>query len=133
MVGRYDDAADAVLSPSINRSLFGDPRDIEEAARLIRAAPRKVSDPAALPVLHDWLGFVYGLAGAPERVLDFPDRLVAVDSFAYVALFQATYVPVRKTERFKAFVRNVGLVDYWKARGWPDLCKPVGANDFACE
>jgi hypothetical protein len=84
-------------------------------------------------VLHDWLGFVYGLAGAPERVLDFPDRLVAVDSFAYVALFQATYVPVRKTERFKAFVRNVGLVDYWKARGWPDLCKPVGANDFACE
>jgi hypothetical protein len=41
--------------------------------------------------------------------------------------------PLHKTERFKAYMRNTGLVDYWKARGWPDLCKPVGANDFACE
>jgi hypothetical protein len=41
--------------------------------------------------------------------------------------------PLRKTERFKAHMRKAGLVDYWKARGWPDLCKPVGANDFVCE
>jgi hypothetical protein len=39
---------------------------------------------------------------------------------------------VRKTERFKTLVRAAGLVDYWKARGWPDLCHPVGADDFAC-
>ena len=28
--------------------------------------------------------------------------------------------PVRKTERFKAYARKSGLVDYWRARGWPD-------------
>ena len=39
---------------------------------------------------------------------------------------------LRKTERFKAFMRKAGLVDYWRARGWPDLCHPVGADDFAC-
>jgi len=38
-----------------------------------------------------------------------------------------------KTERFKALVRNVSLVDYWRARGWPDLCHPIGADDFVCE
>ena len=43
------------------------------------------------------------------------------------------YAPVRKTERFKAFVRNAGLVDYWRARGWPDLCRPMGADDFVCD
>jgi len=40
--------------------------------------------------------------------------------------------PLRKTERFRAHLRNIGLVDYWRARGWPDFCKPVGANDFEC-
>jgi hypothetical protein len=39
---------------------------------------------------------------------------------------------VRKTERFKAYVRKAGLVDYWRARGWPDLCRPVGTDDFVC-
>jgi len=41
--------------------------------------------------------------------------------------------PLRKTERFKKFARRGGYVDYWRARGWPDLCRPVGADDFECD
>ena len=26
-----------------------------------------------------------------------------------------------------------GLVDYWRARGWPDLCRPMGVDDFVCD
>ncbi len=42
---------------------------------------------------------------------------------------------LRKTSRFKEFVREIGLVDYWKEYGWPDkdLCHPVGDDDFECE
>jgi len=40
--------------------------------------------------------------------------------------------PVRKTERFKAYVRKMGFVDYWRAKGWPDLCHPTTMDDFAC-
>jgi hypothetical protein len=40
---------------------------------------------------------------------------------------------VRKTARFKAFARDAGLVEYWRARGWPAPCHPVGANDFTCD
>jgi hypothetical protein len=40
---------------------------------------------------------------------------------------------LRKTERFKTLVRDAGFVDVWRVRGWPDLCRPVGADDFACE
>jgi hypothetical protein len=32
-----------------------------------------------------------------------------------------------------AVVRRIGLVDYWRARGWRDHCHPLGADDFACE
>jgi hypothetical protein len=30
-------------------------------------------------------------------------------------------------------MREFGFVDLWKARGWPDLCHPIGADDFVCD
>jgi hypothetical protein len=48
-------------------------------------------------------------------------------------LWFPAHAPLRKTERFKAWARNVGLVDYWRARGWPDLCRPMGTDDFVCD
>jgi hypothetical protein len=27
---------------------------------------------------------------------------------------------------------NAGYVDYWRARGWPDLCHPTTGDDFVC-
>ena len=84
--------------------------------------------------LGDWLGWIYLHVGAPERSLEGEERRVQVgliDFFYNVWLPE--YAPVRKTERFKALMRNTGIVAYWKARGWPDLCHPVGAGDFACK
>jgi hypothetical protein len=42
---------------------------------------------------------------------------------------------VRQLNRFKKFVREIGLVDYWKEYGWPDnhICRPVGDDDFECD
>jgi TolB-like protein len=35
--------------------------------------------------------------------------------------------------RFKQILRDLGLVDYFRASGkWPDICKPVGKDDFEC-
>ena len=42
------------------------------------------------------------------------------------------YAAVRKTTRFKQYIRDSGAYAYWKAKGWPDLCHPVGGDDFAC-
>ena len=39
---------------------------------------------------------------------------------------------VRRLPAFRQLVRDMGLVDYWRESGWPDLCKPVGADDFEC-
>jgi tetratricopeptide (TPR) repeat protein len=131
MAGRFNDAANTVLS--ITRNFFGDPQAVEEAARLIRGAPAKVSDPSALPAWNSYLDFVYFYVGAPERLLDYPERAMQADELTAVEWFAQNYAPARKTERFKRLVRDAGLVDYWKARGWPDLCRPVGADDFVCD
>ncbi len=39
---------------------------------------------------------------------------------------------VRATDEFKAIVRDMGLVEYWRAYGWNDFCQPLGDDDFEC-
>ena len=38
-----------------------------------------------------------------------------------------------REKAFKAFARNAGLVEYWRAKGWPEFCRPIGVDDFVCE
>ena len=38
----------------------------------------------------------------------------------------------RKSDIFKAVMRESGVLAYWQARGFPPQCKPVGGDDFVC-
>jgi tetratricopeptide (TPR) repeat protein len=128
--GRFADAADTLLriTTQIDR------RSVEDAARLLRSAPSVTDQPAKLPALVAELGFVYAYTGAPERVLEYPEQAVKEGDFVTIGtVWHPTSASLRKTERFKALMRNAGLVDYWRARGWPDLCRPMGADDFVCD
>ncbi|MBN1625066.1 MAG: hypothetical protein JW944_00965 [Deltaproteobacteria bacterium] len=40
---------------------------------------------------------------------------------------------VRQTPRFKEFLREIGLVDYWNKFGWPDICYKLDNGDFECD
>ena len=41
---------------------------------------------------------------------------------------------MRQLPEFKDFVREMGLVDYWRKSGkWGDFCRPVGNDDFVCD
>jgi TolB-like protein len=128
--GRYGEAADAMrIIPS---GIFL-PGAVDESARILRAAPAQ----ATSPVRSGYLGFVYLYAGAPDRVLDYFED-TAKAGYPGIGnntnfLWSPSYAPVRKMQRFKTYVRKIGLVDYWRARGWPDLCRPVGADDFVCD
>jgi len=41
-------------------------------------------------------------------------------------------VSARRQPGFKALVREIGLVDYWRKTRWADYCQPKG-DDFECE
>ena len=32
----------------------------------------------------------------------------------------------------KAFLQELRLPEYWRQVGWPDMCQPVGEDDFEC-
>ena len=42
----------------------------------------------------------------------------------------------RQDPAFQGFAKRMGMVDYWKRYGWPDLCKPTpttGPDAFTCQ
>jgi tetratricopeptide (TPR) repeat protein len=130
--GQYSDAADALFKLP---SEFAPAATVETAASLLRAAPVAAASPQTLPRLGI-LGFAYLYAGAPGRALEFNegdlDAGFFVPAFA-VALWHPSYAAVRKTERFKAYVRRAGMVEYWQQKGWPNECRSLGVGDFVCD
>jgi TolB-like protein/DNA-binding winged helix-turn-helix (wHTH) protein len=48
------------------------------------------------------------------------------------ALWQPLFKDVRKLPAFKDLVRELGLVEYWRAYGWSDFCHPSSGEDFVC-
>ncbi len=50
--------------------------------------------------------------------------------------FYAVWYPVmsevRQLPGFKELMTDLNLVEYWRASGWADLCRPLGDDDFTC-
>ena len=128
--GRYNDAAE-VLREIPSRALPAG--TVDEAVRLLRAAPAPVQAASPPTMLSKgWFGWVYLYAGAPDRALDFSQGQADAGYWDANWLWFPGYAPVRKTEQFKALMRKAGQVEYWRERGWPEFCHPVGNDDFAC-
>ena len=129
--GRYAQAADTLLAISDEDQISR--QSVEDAARLLRTAPVQVKVPTALPALNSELHFVYAYVGALDRVMEYQEYNLEIQYTIDRDLWLPEFAQVRKTQRFKSFVRKIGLVDFWRARGWPDLCRPMGTDDFVCD
>jgi len=126
---QYAKAADTLLQ--IQAQV---PREVvEQAVQILRSAPAKVSNPAALPTLNNEMNFVYAHVGALDRVMEYYEYGLRIGNVqGAVRLWDPVYAPLRKTDRFKKFVREYGLVDFWRAKGWPEFCRPTATDDFEC-
>ncbi|HEY4265518.1 MAG TPA: tetratricopeptide repeat protein [Micropepsaceae bacterium] len=126
--GRYGEAADALLEAAPG---FYRPGAVEIAAGLLRTAPVHAVSVESLPKLGP-LSFVYLYAGAPERALE-PAEDGDPDAPTAMLLWHPSAAAARKTVRFKTLVHGTGMVEFWRARGWPDLCRAQGPDDFVCD
>jgi TolB-like protein/Tfp pilus assembly protein PilF len=94
--------------------------------------------PAALAATDDlppdefvfYASILLGDADRAARVVHNLER--GTDVITYVMWWEVAR-PMRKTQDFQRFVRAVGLEELWRVRGWPDKCRPEGADDYVCE
>jgi hypothetical protein len=52
----------------------------------------------------------------------------------YLYLFISVPVaqPLLADPRAKGLLNRYGFVTYWREKGWPALCRPLGSDDFEC-
>jgi adenylate cyclase len=140
--GRFSEAADALMDgPDADSAM------IRETVRLLRDGPAQTLPSQSALQFDDTGGdigaraidFLYLSSDVPGEVLSrVLDNLESRADAGFVGgevnyIWHPAYAPLRRTERFKSFMRKAGYVDYWRAKGWPELCRPVGANDFTCD
>ena len=100
------------------------------ALRVIRAA---FDDPACqdggrLSAIAHWAVY-YGDKDLALRA--FRRAFVEMRSIVLIEVWQPLFAEVRRDPRFKDILREVGLVDHWRATGrWGDFARPVGDDDF---
>jgi len=71
--------------------------------------------------------------GNIELALDQVADSIPYDATFYTEFWFPNMLRVRQHPAFKQFAREQGLLELWRARGWPDLCRPVGDEDFECD
>jgi TolB-like protein len=99
----------------------------------------------ALAFLRPWVTpqqGVQGLIGSAMFLGYFGDPDSALKAITFLsqrsglgvggAIWSPSSRDMRKLPAFKNYVRDTGLVDYWREYGWGDFCKPTTGDDFEC-
>ena len=50
-----------------------------------------------------------------------------------IGLWSSSGHKYRQTVHFKDFLKSSGLYDYFRQTEWPDVCRPIGDDDFECD
>jgi hypothetical protein len=87
------------------------------------AAARESAPPSAMRELDVRRGGFLGAVGRVSEALPYIRANLRDDPLSLQ----------RSQEAFEDLVRDLGLVEYWRATGeWGDFCRPLGTEDFEC-
>jgi len=104
------------------------PKEVLEELRLLSSNNKNLSSED-----FEFLACIAAHQGDPDFALSVMERAISLQATGFNTIWFPVMREVRQLPRFKEFIREIGLVDYWKEYGWPDLCRPVGDDDFVCD
>jgi TolB-like protein len=100
---------------------------------------RRILDPPAGSKNAERWTYIYralvaGHLGDTDLALEFLSRAYLGPGWAgHFPIWYPQLAETRRTEGFKTFVRDLGMVELWRASGdWGDFCRPLGTDDFEC-
>ena len=81
--------------------------------------------------LHD-IAMTAAYVGESEFALKVKSEEIRTNPQRIAAIWYPVMSSVRRLSAFKDFVTEINLVEYWRAYGWADACRPLGEDDFTC-
>lgn len=79
--------------------------------------------------LAPWAAFL----GEPEIAVELVRSVGAEGPIFAQIYWDPVMRAARRTDLFEQTMRELGLVDFWRARGWPAACRPTRGDDFVCD
>lgn len=95
---------------------------------LRRAARERADNPFAQMDIATFAAYF----GDPELALEVMKTALSYNGLNMMFLWTPLFREVRRLDEFEDYMREIGLVDHWRAFGWPDMCTPFGDDDFSC-
>ena len=81
--------------------------------------------------LHD-LAMTAAYFGDPARALRIKTEDIHANPSRIIAIWYPVMSEVRQQPEFKRLAAELNFVDYWRAYGWADSCRPLSDGDFEC-
>ena len=78
------------------------------------------------------IAMIAAYLGDPQFAMKVKSEEVRASTVRLHALWYPIMSDVRQLPEFKKLVTDLNLVEYWRAYGWADACRPLGDNDFTC-
>ena len=70
--------------------------------------------------------------GNPELALTMMEKELSINMVRSSRLWYPHFSEMRSLPGFKRLAARIGLVEYWRAYGWADTCRPLSGDDFEC-
>lgn len=119
---------DILISDPICDYAKGHLESPEEALRELRLfyTDYDNQDTGRLPEIAMWAAYF----GDREFAMDAMEKAVSLNGSNIIYFWLPLLRAVRQLPRFKAFLKNIGLVDYWNKFGWPEFCRQLDNSDI---
>jgi TolB-like protein len=105
---------------------YGNPARVPEAVRMIRELYDRYGNSAV------FAAHVLTNLGAVDAAIDIMEERLDAEVDLLVNAWRRDQPALRSSPRFKALLERARLPAYWRARGWPAFCRPLGDDDFTC-
>jgi TolB-like protein len=96
--------------------------EIEAVVREVEAARRAGLQTLNVARTHLWLGQYDRVSSTDDTPLTFS-----------TPQWDPQPAGFRNSPAFKQILNNLGVPEYWREKGFPPRCRPVGAKDFMCD
>ena len=84
------------------------------------------------PLTRTYISHVASKLGDVE--FEFTSLVGSGNPYVLTTIWHPIHKAIWQLPAFKSYVREIGLYDYWRITDkWPDLCHPVGDDDFEFE
>jgi len=105
--------------------------DAESALAVLRDSANDTD--TVWPSKYKTIAILAAYFGDPEFAFDVFSRELRNTTIRFGTLWYPVMTEVRRLPQFKDFLVQANLVDYWRAYGWSDFCRPLGHEDFVCD